>query len=251
MTSWWAPVLGAALLLCALLPSPGLAADPPTGGAEEAQTLLDEAEQLAVSEVDKAVARARPLLDRYGYPAVFAAVFVEGVGIPGPGETLLIAGAIDAAHGSLNIVVVLLLAVLGAVLGNSLGYLIGRVGGRALLRKLPISEARLARVEALFERYGAGFIVIARFIDGPRQLNGVMAGTLEMPWWRFSLWNLCGALLWVGVWGLGVYWLDRDLDQILALVERIEPLAIALSVAALLAGAIYIWHRHRNTNDTR
>ena len=56
---------------------------------------------------------------------------------------------------------------------------------------------------------------------------------------------LCGALLWVGVWGLGVYILDRDFDQVLALVKRIEPLAIALSVMALLAGAIYIWRRNR------
>jgi membrane protein DedA with SNARE-associated domain len=129
------------------------------------------------------------------------------------------------------------------VLGNSLGYLIGRVGGRPLLRRLPISEERLGRVEALFKRYGAVFIVVARFLDGPRQLNGIMAGMLEMPWWRFSLWNLCGALLWVGVWGLGVYALDRDLDPLLALVRRFEPLAIALTAAALFAGLVYVWRR--------
>jgi membrane protein DedA with SNARE-associated domain len=59
------------------------------------------------------------------------------------------------------------------------------------------------------------------------------------------LWNLCGGLLWVGVWGLGVYALDRDLDPLLALVRRFEPLAIALTAAALLAGLCYLWRRRQ------
>jgi membrane protein DedA with SNARE-associated domain len=243
MTTRWSVFLVITLQLCLLFQNHGFAAVAPTGAPQEAQSTLDEAGELVVSEVGKAVARARPLLDRYGYPAVFAAIFMEGAGIPGPGETLLIAAAIDAVQGSLNIILVLLLALVGAVLGNSLGYLIGRAGGRRLLHRLPISEERLGRVEALFERYGAAFIVVARFVDGPRQLNRIMAGMLEMPWWSFSLWNLCGALLWVGVWGLGVYALDRDLDPLLALVRRFEPLAIALTAAALLAGLVYVWRR--------
>jgi membrane protein DedA with SNARE-associated domain len=242
VTGRLASALATALLLCALLSGPGLGAN--QSSDEQAPTLLDEAGEVAVSVVDKAVAKARPLLERYGYPAVFIAIGVEGFGIPAPGQTLLIAGAIDAVDGSLSIAMLVLLAMLATVLGNSLGYLIGRLGGRPLLRKLPISEARLARVEALFERYGGAFILLARFVDGPRQLNGIMAGMLEMPWWRFSLWNLLGALIWVAVWGLGTWWLDRDIGAILAVVERIEPLAIALAVAALLAGLVYLWRRH-------
>jgi membrane protein DedA with SNARE-associated domain len=241
MAARWAAFLGIVLPLCLLFQNQSLAAVPPQEVEQEA--LLHQAGSVVVSEIDKAVAKARPLLERYGYPAVFTAIFVEGAGVPAPGETLLIAAAIDAAAGSLSITVVLIVAMAGAVLGNSLGYLIGRAGGRRLLRRLPISEERLSRVEALFERYGAAFIVVARFVDGPRQLNGIMAGTLEMPWWRFSLWNLCGALLWVGVWGLGAYALDRDLNPLLAFIQRFEPLAIALTAAALLSGLIYLWRR--------
>lgn len=236
-------IFAVAMALCLCCTGPSLAAVPPKGAEQKAETVLGQAGSMVASEIDKAVARARPLLERYGYPAVFTAIFMEGAGIPAPGETLLIAAAIDAAAGSLSITVILLVALAGAVLGNSLGYLIGRAGGRRLLRRLPISEERLGRVEALFERYGAAFIVVARFVDGPRQLNGIMAGTLEMPWWRFSLWNLCGALLWVGVWGLGAYALDRDLDPLLAFIQRFEPLAIGLTAAALLAGLIYLWRR--------
>jgi membrane protein DedA with SNARE-associated domain len=212
-------------------------------GDEQVSSRLHEAEQMAVAEVASAIARVRPLLERYGYPAVFVAVGVEGMLIPAPGQTLLIAGAIDAVHGGLNIAALVALAFLAATLGNSIGYLIGRVGGRPLLKKLPISEARLDRVDALFRRHGGWFILIARFFDGSRQLNGVMAGMLEMPWWRFTIWNVLGAAIWVAVWGLGTYWLDRDVGQVLAVLERIEPLVIALLIAALVAGSVYLWRR--------
>ena len=236
--------IGAMVLLVLLTGQPHVAAQ--TGG-EQGQTRLHEAEQMAVSSFEAAIARVRPLLERYGYPAVFVAVGVEGMLIPAPGQTLLIAAAIDAVHGGLSIVALVALALLAAVLGNSIGYLIGRIGGRPLLKKLPISEARLDRVDALFRRHGGWFILAARFFDGSRQLNGVMAGMLEMPWWRFSFWNLLGALIWVAVWGLGTYWLDRDIGQVLAVLKRIEPLVIALLVAALVAGLVYLWRRrHRD-----
>lgn len=216
-----------------------------TGAAQEARRLAHEAEQRAVGTLEAAVARVRPLLERYGYPAVFVAVGVEGAGIPAPGQTLLIAGAIDAVRGALNIVALVALAIAAAVLGNSLGYLIGRAGGRPLLRRLPISEARLNRVDELFQRYGGAFILVARFFDGTRQLNGIMAGTLEMPWWRFTFWNLLGAVIWVAVWGLGAYWLDRDIGRVVALLERVEPWAIVLLIAALLAGLVYLLRQRR------
>lgn len=222
-----------------------LAGQSQTAVAQETRQLAREAEQRAVGTLEAAVARVRPLLERYGYLAVFVAVGVEGAGIPAPGQTLLIAGAIDAVHGALNIVALVALAIAAAALGNSLGYLIGRAGGRPLLRKLPISEARLNRVDELFRRYGGAFILVARFFDGTRQLNGIMAGTLEMPWWRFTFWNLLGAAIWVAVWGLGAYWLDRDIGQVLALLERLEPWAIVLLIAALLAGLVYLLRQRR------
>lgn len=237
------------LALVLLFPGQSFAADPPgsqAGGiGTEAGRLAREAEHAAAGEIERAVAKVRPLLERYGYPALFVAVGVEGAGIPAPGQTLLIAASIDAVDGSLSITVIILLAVLAATVGNSLGYLIGRAGGRPLLRKLPISEARLSRVDQLFRRYGGGFILVARFFDGTRQLNGIMAGMLEMSWWRFTFWNLLGAVIWVCVWGLGAYGLDRDIGAVWALLQRIEPFAIALLVIALLAGLVYLLRRRR------
>ena len=216
------------------------------GHAEQTQTVEQEAEQFAVSAFEDALQRARKLLREYGYAAVFGALFLEGIGIPAPGEMLMLAASADAGEGSLNIVVLLALTIVAAVAGNSAGFAIGRFGGRRVLHKLPISDERLARVETLFERYGGWFILIARFVDGPRQLNGMMAGTLDMPWWRFTFWNVLGAVLWVLVWGGSAYWFGRDFTKILPTLQRFEPLAIGLAVAVLLAGVIYIWRRRRS-----
>ncbi|MCB1822490.1 MAG: hypothetical protein KDI73_13070, partial [Candidatus Competibacteraceae bacterium] len=108
-----------------------------------------------LQDVQHEIARVEPVLDRYGYGAVFAAVGVEGFGIPAPGQTLLIAGAVTAAsQQQLRIEWLLLTAFLAALLGNSLGYLIGRRGGQALLRRFRISDRHLQRIEQGFTRYG-------------------------------------------------------------------------------------------------
>ena len=163
------------------------------------------------------------MVDRYGYPAVFLTILVEGVGIPAPGQTILIAAALSAAHGHLSIVWVMILACLGAGLGNSLGYLLGRWGGRALLARFKVRGDRLARLEELFRRYGGGVVLVARFLDGLRQLNGLVAGMLAMPWRVFTGFNLLGAVLWTGVWGLGTYWLDKDISMVHRIFAQIGP----------------------------
>ena len=82
-----------------------------------------------VQKLEHAVAQVQPFLDRYGYTAVFLAVMVEGFGLIAPGQTLLIAAALTATRGNLNIAWVLFWACMASVVGNSLGYLIGLRGG--------------------------------------------------------------------------------------------------------------------------
>lgn len=198
-------------------------------------------------DVQHEIAAVEPLLDHYGYGAVFAAVGVEGFGIPAPGETLLIAGAVTAAsNNQLRIDWLLLTAFLAALLGNSLGYLMGRRGGRALLRRFRVSERHLQRIEQGFTRYGGGLIIIARFFDGLRQLNGIAAGLLEMSWWRFTLYNALGAVLWVGCWGLGIYTLDENLHVILAAVHDLNPWVTTITLASVISLILILLYYHRS-----
>jgi membrane protein DedA with SNARE-associated domain len=194
----------------------------------------------ATSTLEHYITLSQPVLDQYGYLAVFGAVLVEGFGIPAPGQTMLMASAILAARGGMSIELVLVLAFLAAVLGNSLGYLVGRWGGRLLLQKVGISEARMQRLESLFDRYGAGIVFIGRFFDGLRQLSGIVAGTLEMPWWKFSIFNVLGAVTWTALWGLGIYVLDENIRTVFAVFHRIEPYLIVFSLVAVILLLVYL-----------
>ena len=198
-----------------------------------------------VRDLERAVAKVQPFLDRYGYPAVFLAVLVEGFGLVAPGQTLLIAAALTAAKGHLNIVWVLIWAFTAAVLGNSLGYLIGCRGGRPLLHKIKVNEQRLERMEGYFSRYGKGLVLIARFFDGLRQLNGIVAGILKMPWQVFTTFNILGAALWTGFWGFGAYWLDKKIASLHLTFQIVEPWVASVSILAFLALFVYVLRHHR------
>ncbi len=98
----------------------------PAPGSEGAPlTTLESVSYAAERTLEHSIATVQPALDRYGYAASFVAVMVEGMGIPAPGQTLLVASALDAAKGRLNISLLLMLVTLAAALGNSVGYLIG------------------------------------------------------------------------------------------------------------------------------
>lgn len=200
-------------------------------------------------DLEDAVAKMQPLVQRYGYIGVAGAVLVEGFGLPAPGQTMLMAGAFEAAGGHPHIVLLLVLAVVAAVSGNSLGYLIGKIGGRPLLRKLRVNEVREAKIAALFERYGGGFIVLARFLDGPRQLNGIIAGTLKMRWWVFTAFNIVGAVLWVGVWGLGTYYLYEHLHGIDAFIRQLNPWVGGIALLGVLSLVVYLFFGRKGKAD--
>ena len=101
----------------------------------------------------------------------------------------------------------------------------------------------LERVERFFQRYGGVVVVVARFFEILRQLNGVVAGTVGMTWWRFLAFNALGATLWVGLWGLGVYYLGRHMEQVHAVLKRLEPYVVTVGVLALVGVIVYLFWR--------
>ena len=183
----------------------------------------------------------------YGYLAVGLGILLEDFGLPTPGETLLVSGAVLASHGTLDIRWLLPVAWLAAVTGDSIGFFIGHFGGQRLLikhgRRLGITHARLDRVSRFVQRYGV--IVFARFVVVARQLNGIVAGSLGLSWLRFFLANALGAALWVGFWGTLAYWLGRRVFEFFGTVVRVEPLLVggAIIIALLVMLSVA---RHRN-----
>jgi membrane protein DedA with SNARE-associated domain len=188
-----------------------------------------------------------PILDRWGYLAVAGVIGVESFGIPAPGQTIMVAAAIYAGAGRLNVVAVGAIAFIAAVLGDNVGYWIGIRGGRKVVHRFGkcvfLTPERLERAEAFFARRGNGIVVVARFIDGLRQLNGVIAGITAMPWRTFLRYNAIGAALWVGWWTAISYMLGTHIVEIVDHTRRYKWLAIA--VVAIAVGAYVTLHvRH-------
>ncbi|AEV81503.1 alkaline phosphatase [Actinoplanes sp. SE50] len=191
-----------------------------------------------------------PILDRWGYLALAGVIGVESFGVPAPGQTIMVAAAIYAGAGRMNIYVVALICFVAAVLGDNIGYWIGLRGGRAVVnrfgRYIFVTPERLEKAEQFFARRGNRIIVVARFIDGLRQLNGVIAGITRMPWRTFLLYNAIGAALWVGWWTTVSYLLGQNLVTIIDQAHRYKWPAIALVVLAVATYvALHVRHIRR------
>ncbi len=188
-----------------------------------------------------------PLLRHWGYPGVAAAVMLEDFGIPVPGETILIAAAVLSGAGELNLAAVMLAAVAGAIIGDNIGFLIGHHGGRPLVlrwgRYVFLTPERLAATTRFFERHGGKVVLVARFVEGLRQLNGIVAGISRMPWRRFAAFNAAGAVLWVGFWAGLAYLAGSRLEQLIGLARRFEIGAAVLVLVLLAVYAAVRWRR--------
>ncbi|HYZ53811.1 MAG TPA: DedA family protein [Streptosporangiaceae bacterium] len=188
-----------------------------------------------------------PVLDHYGYLAVAFFVTVEDFGIPVPGETALIAAALYAGAGRMNIVAVGIIGFFAAVVGDNIGFTIGHFGGRALAVRFGkyvfLTSERLDKAEAFFERHGGKIIVVARFIEGLRQANGIVAGITGMHWRRFLFFNAIGAALWVGVW-VSLGYLAGN--HIIVIYQQITRYSLYVLIALGVALAAFIaWHLRR------
>ena len=182
-----------------------------------------------------------PILNNYGYFAVGGLVLVEDFGIPVPGETILIAASLYAGAGRLNVVAVGVIAWVCAVLGDNIGFLIGHFGGRRLALKYGkyvfLTAGRLDKAENFFEHHGGKIIVAARFIEGLRQANGIVAGITGMHWKRFIPFNALGAALWVGLWVSLGYLAGNHITTIYEQITRYSLyvlIALAVAAAALI-----------------
>ncbi|MFG2953499.1 DedA family protein [Streptomyces sp. NPDC048291] len=197
------------------------------------------------------LAHLAPLLTHYGYWAVGAVVLVEDFGVPAPGETILIAAGVYAGAGELNVVAVAVIAFAAAVVGDNIGYLIGHTGGRAFVhrwgRYVFVTPERFRKAEEFFARHGGKIVVVARFVEGLRQVNGIIAGTSGMPWPRFLVFNALGAALWVGLWTSLAYVTGTHITAVYDEISRYQLYAL-IALGALVAALVLrhlLRRRHR------
>ena len=187
----------------------------------------------------------------YGYWAVFVFVAIESIGIPFPGETMLLVAAIDAGttH-QLSIVLVIIAATCGAILGDNLGFWIGREGGYRLLRRygryIGFNERRVKLGLYLFRTQGGKIVFFGRFVAVLRAWAAFLAGVNRMQWSRFLLFNALGGVSWATLYGLGGYFLGEEIHR---LTGPVGIVTIVLAVLIIIASLIVVRRNERQLEE--
>jgi membrane protein DedA with SNARE-associated domain len=195
-----------------------------------------------------AIIDVNSLIEAAGYPLLFLLVMAESGGVPVPGETALIAGAVFASQGKLSLPAVIAVAAAAAIIGDNLGYLIGRRGGRWLLQRPgPFHRHRLqvlAMGEPFFERHGPKAVFFGRFILGLRTWASWLAGATKMRWRTFALWNALGGTTWACLVGVVAYYIGRSAES------AVSAFGIYGLVAVVIAAlGVFVAHRrHRSAH---
>ena len=185
--------------------------------------------------------RLAALIASHGYPVIAIVIALESMGLPLPGETVLVTAAIYAGSTHwLHIGPVIAAAAAGAIAGDGAGYWIGRYVGESLLLRhgfrIGLTPQRLAVGHHLFERHGGKVVFFGRFVALLRTMAALLAGINEMPWRRFLIFNAAGGFTWATTFGLGAYVLGRRIERIHGVVSTAGLIGaiIALIVGYLL-----------------
>jgi membrane protein DedA with SNARE-associated domain len=182
------------------------------------------------------------LLATYGYLAVFVFVGVESIGIPVPGETMLVTAAVYAGTtGRLSIFWVIVAAAAGAIVGDNIGYLVGRTGGYRLIKRygryIRLEENRLRLGQYLFHKHGPKVVFFGRFVSVLRIFAAFLAGVNHMHWRQFLIFNAAGGIVWSTLYGVAAYLLGQ---QLLRLSGRVDLVLAIVGVAVIIAVIVFL-----------
>jgi membrane protein DedA with SNARE-associated domain len=173
----------------------------------------------------------------------------ESAGIPLPGETALITGAVLASQDKLSLPIVIAVAALAAIIGDNIGFQLGRHGARRLLSRPGRFESRrqafLQRGEAFFERHGGKTVFFGRWLPFLRVTAAWLAGAHHMSWPRFLAWNAAGGILWAVSVGVFAYLAGDLAVRILHDAGYVALAVIALGLVGL--SAWYVFRRPRSS----
>ncbi|GAB2933206.1 DedA family protein [Rhodococcus aerolatus] len=181
-------------------------------------------------------------------------VGVESIGVPLPGEAVLIAATLLATQGVVAPWWVALAAMVGAVVGDSVGYALGRRHGVRLLAHLAVrfphhlGQARQDRAVGLVQRWGALAVFAGRFVALLRVLAGPLAGSLHMPYPKFLVANVTGGVVWAGGTVTAVYLLGDA--AITALHDVTWGALVVLAVALVVLLVVLRVRRRRARTGT-
>ena len=173
-----------------------------------------------------------------GYPGVMFLMAIESACIPLPSEIIMPFSGYLVYTGRFSLVAVATWGAIGCNLGSVVAYEIGYFGGRPLVerygRYIFLSERELNVADRFFERRGALAVLIARLLPVIRTFIALPAGIARMPFWRFTIFSLIGALPWVLGLALAGHALGGDWNSVRKGFEYVDYVVLALVVVGIV-----------------
>ena len=186
------------------------------------------------------------LFQTYGVWTVALIVALESLGIPLPGEAVLILASVYAATHDGNIAMVIAAATIGAIVGDNIGYMIGRNFGYLIVLKfgsyVGLTEGRIKLGQYLFQKYGGMVVFFGRFFAVLRFLAAFLAGVNQLAWSQFLVANAFGALLWASIVGISAYTLGRSIHDVQGPAG-----AVGIAIGLVIVFAIFMYLRRHET----
>lgn len=185
------------------------------------------------------------LVSSYGYWAVFVLVGLESLGIPLPGETILIvAGTLAGKYHHLNVWGIFAAASAGAIIGDNAGFWIGDKGGYRLLRRygkyIHLEEGKLKVGRYIFDRHGGKVVFFGRFVSVLRTYAAFLAGTNRMRWRAFLVYNAVGGIVWSGIYSFASYYAGDSLRHSSGKID----IAVGVIAVVVIIG-VFLFVRHQ------
>jgi membrane-associated protein len=180
----------------------------------------------------------------YKYWALFVIIFLAGVIVPFPSNSLLLATGAFASQGYFSFPLSLTIATVANILGDCTDYFLARRYGKRALRLLHISlPSYIGRLEGFVRRHPGPTIFVTRFVGTVGETVSFLAGFIPVPFGTFLVCDFLGNIVSIGVvlyagYFLGIYWQDySDLFSILGWILLGTTLIAALGIA--------LWYRNR------
>jgi len=192
------------------------------------------------------------LIATYGYFAVALLVGAESLGVPLPGETILILAAIYAGHTHrLSVWIIFIVAATAAVIGDNIGFWIGDKGGYRLVRRyghyVRIDQAKMKVGRYVFDRHGGKVVFFGRFVSVLRTYAAFLAGTNRMPWRKFLVYNAAGGVVWAAIYTFVAYIAGDALRRASGTIN----LALGAAAVVAIAATFIVVRRHTGKLTSR
>jgi len=161
-----------------------------------------------------------------------------------PGDSLLFVVGAFAAVGSFNLLWVFMVLFLAAVIGDTVNYAVGKLIGKKLIEKTNhrlIKKEYIEKTHKFYEKYGGKTIILARFVPIIRTFAPFVAGIGAMSYFKFVIFNIAGALLWVGIFVFGGYFFGN----FPVVKENFSIVILIIIFVSVLPVAIEFWKHHR------